>query len=61
MNKKIKYIIIALIIILIIAIATIIIIKYNESQEATAPVNEPENTSEENVLVIGIDGRRRKK
>lgn len=55
MNKKIKYIIIYLTIILIIAIAIIIIIKYNESKETTAPVEETENTSTENVLVVGIN------
>ena len=55
MNKKIKYIIRYLTIILIIAIAIIIIIKYNESKETTAPVEETENTSTENVLVVGIN------
>ena len=55
MNKKIKYIIIPLIGILIITIAIIIVIKYNESKETVTPIEEPENTSEENVMVIGIN------
>ena len=55
MNKKIKYIIIPLIAILIITIAVIIVIKYNESKETVTPIEEPENTSEENVMVIGIN------
>ncbi len=55
MNKKIKYIIIPLIAILIITIAIIIVIKYNESKETVTPIEEPENTSEENVMVIGIN------
>ena len=55
MNKKIKYTIITLITILIIAIGAIAIIKYNESKETTAPINETENTSEENVMVIGMN------
>ena len=55
MNKKIKYIIISLIAILIITIAIIIVIKYNESKETVTPIEEPENTSEENVMVIGIN------
>lgn len=55
MNKKIKYIIIPLIIILIITIAVIIVTKYNESKETIVPVEEPENTSKENVMVIGIN------
>ena len=55
MNKKIKYIIIPLIAILIITIAVIIVIKYNESKETATPIEEPENTSEENVMVIGIN------
>lgn len=56
MKKKVKYIIITLIIIFIVAIGAIFIIKYNESKETTAPVNVTENTSEENVMVIGING-----
>ena len=52
MNKK---IIIPLIAILIITIAIIIVIKYNESKETVTPIEEPENTSEENVMVIGIN------
>ena len=55
MNKKIKYIIIPLIVILIITIAVIIVIKYNESKETVTPIEEPENTSKENVMVIGIN------
>lgn len=55
MNKKIKYIIIPLIAILIITIAVIIVIKYNESKETATPIVEPENTSEENVMVIGMN------
>ena len=55
MNKKIKYIIIPLIAIIIITIAIIIVIKYNESKETVTPIEEPENTSEENVMVIGIN------
>ena len=55
MNKKIKYTIITLIAILIIATVAIAIIKYNESKKTTAPINEPENTSKENVMVIGIN------
>ena len=55
MNKKIKYIIIALVIILILSIITIVLIKYNQSKETTAQVNETENKTKENVLVIGID------
>ena len=55
MNKKIKYIIIPLIAILIITIAVIIVIKYNESKETVTPIEEPENTSEENVMVIGMN------
>ena len=55
MNKKIKYIIIPLIAILIITIAIIIVIKYNESKETVTPIEEPENTSEENVMVIGMN------
>ena len=49
MNKKIKYIIIPLIAILIITIAIIIVIKYNKSKETVTPIEEPENTTEENV------------
>ena len=55
MNKKIKYTIITLITILIIAVGAIAIIKYNESKETTAPIDEKENTSEENVMVIGMN------
>lgn len=55
MNKKIKYIIIPLIAILIITIAIIIVIKYNKSKETVTPIEEPENTTEENVMVIGIN------
>ena len=55
MNKKIKYIIIPLIAILIITIAVIIVIKYNESKETVTTIEEPENTSKENVMVIGIN------
>ncbi len=54
MNKKIKYVIITLMII-IIAIAVIILIKYNQSKEISAPVDENKNTTEENILVIGMD------
>ena len=55
MNKKIKYIIIPLIAILIITIAVIIVIKYNESKETVTTIEEPENTSKENVMVIGMN------
>lgn len=55
MNKKIKYIIITLIILLLIAISIILTIKYIATKQTDSPITEPSNTSEENIMVIGMD------
>lgn len=55
MNKKIKYIIITLIILILIAITIILTIKYVATKQTDSPIIVPSNTSEENVMVIGMD------
>ena len=54
MRKKIKYTIIIFITIIILLILSIIFIKYIQSKETVAQVEEPKQ-QEENVLVIGLE------
>ena len=56
MNKKIRNIIIVIIILAVIGVASYLAIKYIKSKETVAEIKPAENKTEENVLVIGMDG-----
>ena len=56
MNKKIRNIIIVIIILAVIGVATYVAIKYIKSKETVAEIKPAENKTEENILVIGMDG-----
>lgn len=56
MNKKIRNIIIVIIILAVIGAASYFAIKYIKSKETVAEIKPTENKTEENVLVIGMDG-----